>query len=88
MRLLVLILLGAFLWLVSSFLFVLLVKKIDKKPIYTVAFIGAVAVLLGGIFGLYKLGEYWNMLTSAKIILGLCAMGVLVASMVNDRKEK
>ena len=87
MRLIVLILLGALLWFVASFFFVFLVKKIDKKPIYTLTFIGAVIILLGGIFGIYKLGEYWEMTMAAKIVLGLSAMGVLVASMVNDRSN-
>ena len=87
MRLLVLILLGALLWLIASFFFVILIGKIGKKPIRSLTFIAAVIILLGGIFGIYKLGECWNMLTAAKIILGLCAMGVLAASMANDRSQ-
>ena len=88
MRFIVLLLLGAFLWLVASVMVVRLLPKLDKKPIYAVTLVGTVLISHGGGYGIYKLGEYWDMMLSTKIILGLCAMGVLVASMVNDRKQK
>ena len=88
MKLLVLTLLGALLWFIAALFFVILIRKLDKKPQYAVTFVCATLILLGGIYGIYKLGVYWNMVMPTKIILALCAIGVLAVSMAYDRKEK
>lgn len=89
MKLAVLILLGILLFVLDFFLSNILPDKTDKILWITLSFVSSLIVLFAGVIGLYKLGEFWEMLPQAKIIGGVvCVLAILATIMHGQRRKR
>ncbi len=88
MKIFILILLSALIWFLNTLFFNVLMGKVEKTFVIILCFAASMLFVFSGVIVGYKLAEYWNMVTQAKVILGIGVGACLLTTLIYDRIKK
>lgn len=82
MKFAVIIIISAIFSLIEFLLLAVMPSRTNKLAFIILLFIAFLVILFAGIYAIYKLGEFWNIETYVKIVLGICCNLVIFAGIL------